>query len=573
MIRTQLFWASSSAAAILSVAYPALAADYYFDSVDGSDDQLGTTEATAKKTLKTPSGSGHTMHIRRGSSWTMGLSLSNVTVTTYGSGERPTIHGSISVNNATVEGLKAMPTTSNAFNVQNNSVVRDCEADGANCTKSVVGMGIMGTGNKIIGNYVHDFRFSQSGGEMDNSGGAEGFMVMASDNEVAYNTAVNLYSDNATLGGYEGGCFEIVNGKALSTISNVSFHHNYCERSVGLWEGCSGDFSATGGNIQENHGIIENVTVSYNIAVDSQWMYLLQPVNTDFRNVVFANNTIIHTPKSKEYWPNSNGYTSMAMVVATYTNEAAGQSYDTDNQYFKKGAGFQPGTIIVKNNIFVDDVSSTRNVMFMSNLTDHSNNLFVPSNASVSFGSDASAFALHSTEKKVNLADLAFTSDYRLTAASTPAIDQGTIVGMSDNGVLAVTTVKSEVFQDAFRQDIDKHAVPSGAAPDIGASEYAGNAGGMSSGGGTSSGGTAGGPLTTAPNGGSGVVGLGGAAGAVAPPANTGTSTIPDANEQGGDEGSCSCTAVGISRSGTWAAFVSLGLAVMLLARRRHSEG
>ena len=283
--------------AVLSASTLALAADYYFDSVEGNDANNGTTEATAKKTLTVQS--GNTMHLKRGSSWTVSnFMLSNVTLTTYGSGARPVINGSVMVTGSTVEGLLVRPTTGNGFNVQSNNTIRDCEVDGTNGTEAILGFGVMGENNKIIGNYVHDLSVSQSGSSMNNSGGAEAFMVMASNNEVAFNSAVNCQSINTTLGGFEGGCLEIVNGKAGSTITNVSFHHNYCEKSVGLWEGCSGDFSGTGGGIQTNHGIIENVTVSYNIAVDSMWLFLLQPVNTDFRNVVFANNTIIHTPQS-----------------------------------------------------------------------------------------------------------------------------------------------------------------------------------------------------------------------------------------------------------------------------------
>jgi hypothetical protein len=305
------------------------------------------------------------MHLKRGSSWALSsLNLSNLTLTTYGSGARPVVNGSVTVSGSTVEGLAAKPTTGNGINVMSGSTVRDCEVDGSNGVSVNVGFGITGENNKIIGNYVHDLSNSQSGSSMNNSGGAEGFMVMASNNEVAFNTAVNCQSVNTTLGGFEGGCLEIVNGKAGSTITNVSFHHNYCDKSVGLWEGCSGDFSGTGGGIQTNHGIIENVTVSYNISVDSMWLFLLQPVNTDFRNVVFANNTIIHTPQSAVYWDSGGGHFMMALAVDTDT--VNGTTYTTENQWYTMSGGFQPGTIIVRNNIFVDDISSSRNMMFMT---------------------------------------------------------------------------------------------------------------------------------------------------------------------------------------------------------------
>jgi|GEM_PF-1746395 len=490
MIRTRLFFAGSAVATIVSTSTLASAADYYFDSVAGDDGKDGTTEATAKKTFKMPTGSGHTVHLKRGSTFTGNLSANSVTVVAYGCGVRPTFNGSISVNKATVEGIRALAVSSSGINVQSDSVVRDCESEGTNFdpTKgnaaAAMGITVMGTNNKIIGNYVHDWGASQSGVSMNNSGGAEGIMVMASNNEVAFNRIVGCVSPNQQLGGLEGGCMEIVNGKAGSVISNVSFHHNYCERSVGLWEGCSGDFSSTGGKIQENHGIIENVTVSYNIAVDAMWMYLLQPVNTDFKNVVFANNTIIHTPKTKEYFtypkstdfPNGlvytdGGHAMMGIGVDkdTIVDQSTGQSttYTTENAYYKMATGFEPGTIIVKNNIFADTVESgVNNMMFMLKVADHSNNIFIPSTASLG------VFTLGSSEKKLNLADMGFSADYQLTEASTPAIDQGTIIDMNANAGLASTAVSDAVFGTTFTQDVARQAVPCGSAPDIGASEY-----------------------------------------------------------------------------------------------------
>ncbi len=582
MTTTRLLGASSSLAFVLAIGSEAFAADYYFDSVAGDDSKDGQTEATAKKTLKMPNGTGHTVHIKKGSSFTGNLSCNNVTVTTYGTGDRPAIIGTLTVTKSTVEGLAAKPPKGgsqaiNCINVMGDSTLRDCEADGGGSSEFMinVGIGVMGKNNRIIGNFVHDLAWSQSGGQMDNSGGAEGIMVMASNNEVAYNSAVRCSSKNSTLGGFEGGCFEIVNGKAGSTISNVSFHHNYCEQSIGMWEGCSGDFSASGGGIQENHGIIENVTVSYNLSVDSMWLYLLQPVNTDFKNVVFANNSIIHTAKSKEYWDNSSFHYSMANAVATYTNSSTNTTYDTDNQYYKKSGGFQMGTIIVKNNIFMDDVGTSRYQMFLSNLQDHSNNIFIPSNASIG------SITLTSTEKKVNVADMAFTSDWRLTANSTPALDVGAAVGMTGNGTLAVSALDPSFFPEVFTQDIDKHPVPCSSGVDIGVSEYCAGAGGATGAGGASStnvGGTssvaAGGTVsttTTTPTGGtSASVGVGGS-NYTASPVVAGNNGSAVATGTGTTEtGGCSCRIAGADRPSRLSAMLALGLVAFGLLRRRR---
>ena len=487
MIRSRLFGAGCVAAAILSVNSLARAADIYFDTVGGDDGKDGTTEANAKKTFKMPSGTGNTVHIKRGSTISGNLSVNNVTVVAYGCGPRPVVNGAINVSNATLTGIKAMPTAGVGISISSNSTVSDCESDGANdvppagSTAGCMGITINGSGNHVTGCYVHDFGFSQSGASMNNSGGAEGIMVMGSNNEISFCSVVNSYSPNKTLGGFEGGCYEIVNGKAGSTLSNISFHHNYCERSVGLFETSSGDFSSTGGHIQTNHGIVENVTVSYNISVDSMWLFLLQPVNTDFKNFVFSNNTIIHTKASKDYWTipvstdfpngqayNGGGHAAMALAVDTDTvTDSSGTStkYTTENAYYSMSSGFQPGTVIVKNNIFVDDIGAN-DMMFMTKFADHSNNIIAPSNASVG------NITLGSTEKKVNLADLGFTADYQLTSASTPAIDQGVAMSMNTTPMLASAAADSNYFGTVFTQDVTRHAVPCGSAVDIGASEY-----------------------------------------------------------------------------------------------------
>jgi MYXO-CTERM domain-containing protein len=638
MTVNRFFFVGIAFAAAFFATSNSFAADYYFDSVGGDDAQDGKTEATAKKALKLQTGTGNTNLLKRGSSWTGNLSVTNATVKTYGTGDRPVIVGTLTVSKSNVEGLAIKPPKGgdstrvpNIINVMSDNTLKDCEADGGGSAEYILntGIGVMGQNNRIFNNYVHDLAWSQSGGQMDNSGGAEGILVMGSNNEIAYNSAVRCLSSNSTLGGMEGGCYEIVNGKALATINNVSFHHNYCEQSVGMWEGCSGDFSASGGGIQDNHGIIENVTVSYNVSVDSMWLFLLQPVNTDFRNVVFANNTLIHTAKSAEYFDKSTFHYSMGNAVATYTNTSTGKTYDTDNEYYKKSGGFQLGTIIVKNNIFIDDVGSTRFTMFSTSLLDHSNNIFVPANASIG------SITLGSTEKKMNLADLALTDVYRLSAGSTAAIDQGVVVNMTTDASLAQSALDNSFFENVFNQDYDKRAVPTGATVDIGASEYgdgpitghggavgaggaAGGKGGASGKGGSSgidagsipfatggSKGTGGmpgmggktGTIPTKGTGGAisdggagGTGGLGGAKSSGAPSGvgggsggisdTGGTKTVSSGNGTGGTSGTgdtgkssgCSCH-LGSAGSGglSFAATFAIGLLLLVNIRRRRS--
>lgn len=84
----------------------------------------------------------------------------------------------------------------------------------------------------------------------------------AGNNEVAYNTAVNCWVPNETLNGAEGGCLEIIGNKAGQLIENAYSHHNYCERSVGLFEACAGNFTRDGQKIQLNHAVVRHSTGS-----------------------------------------------------------------------------------------------------------------------------------------------------------------------------------------------------------------------------------------------------------------------------------------------------------------------
>ena len=86
-----------------------------------------------------------------------------------------------------------------------NAVVQNCEVDGSDGYFEL-GFGIMGENNLVTRNHVHDLSgMSGDSGDMNTSGGAEAYMVMASNNEISYNSAVNCWGPNQTLGGAEGG--------------------------------------------------------------------------------------------------------------------------------------------------------------------------------------------------------------------------------------------------------------------------------------------------------------------------------------------------------------------------------
>ncbi len=438
---------SATAVFVLSTTSAALAqaVEYYIDPA-GNDSNDGTSPETA---FASPAalpggsfggGSAYTAYFKRGGRWEIESMriASGVTLSAYGEGSRPLLEG-ISADGtangfalmslsggATVIGLEIKGAARTGFTLSGSgNHVEDCFVNGVDGYFEL-GFGVMGTDNLIIGNYVSDLSgMSGDSGDMNTSGGSEAYMIMGSNNEIAYNSAINCWGNNQTLGGAEGGCLEIVNGKADSVIENVYFHHNYCERSVGLFEGCSGNFQGTDA-IQENHGIIRNSYVAYNLAVDAMWLYLLQPVNTDFENLVFEHNTIVHGPANGD--------------IPQQAANSFGLLVNTDQGYeFTLSAG----DITVRNNLFVVLDGGGSAMMSPPPAGDHYNNIFSPS-APMGFSLGDGEFAAQ---------DPGLTADYRLAAGS-PAIDVG-----SPESLKTWT-------------DLDGNPVPLGAAPDVGVSEF-----------------------------------------------------------------------------------------------------
>lgn len=405
----------------------------YVDSAAGNDSASGQSEAEPWASLS-PARSCGTVYLKKGSTFAS-LSARGQTISTYGTGDRPVIQSSVSLSGTTMlEGVKVDGSGRIGIMISGSgNVVSNCEIDGRSGSFEL-GFGVMGAGNLIIGNSVHHLS-AQSGdsGDMNTSGGAEAYMIMGSNNEIAYNSASEAHGINETLGGEEGGCLEIVNGQAGSVIEDVYFHHNYCERSIGLWEGCSGNFQGTD-KIQENHGIIRNVVLAYNLSVDAMWLYLIQPVNTDFDNVVFEHNTLIHTPA------NDSDFTQAA-------RNSFGLQVTEDQGYT---GTISPGNIIVRNNLFWVTNSSGGGTGFgaggaMMQLPpdgDHYNNIYAGWSPSGTLGTG-----------EIQIDDPGLSETFRLLEGS-PAIDAGA----------------AQAWQ--VWNDYDGNAVPLAAGRDIGAFEF-----------------------------------------------------------------------------------------------------
>jgi hypothetical protein len=469
MVSTRLVGTGAAVAAVLFGTSSALAQTYYIDPA-GNDSNSGTSEAEAWKTLANLGSARGDVYFKAGGQWetSSGLRVSGVTYACYGDGAPPLIRvtGSggfgaspVSVSgDAVVDGLHIQGVGGTGITISgSNNLVQNCEIDGQNDPAGLqMGIGVMGENNRIIGNYVHDIAgMTGDSGDMNTSGGAEGIMVMASNNEIAYNSVVNCWGENQTLGGAEGGCMEIVNGAAGATISGVSFHHNYCERSVGLFEACAGNFSGDGQNIMLNHAKVRNSTVSYNVSIDAMWLYLLQPTNTDFENLVFEHNTLIHGPANTDI--PQRGASSFGLAYETdpvwtadkkshVPCETNADCTGEKEQCLDSGGEricvyqfkLQPGTVLVRNNLLVVLPDADAAMMVLPpGPDDVINNVFVPK----------APMGIKAGSGVIVLADVGLVDTYKLSPTS-PAVD----------------AASPDLFQPWV--DYEGNKVPCGSAPD-----------------------------------------------------------------------------------------------------------
>ena len=418
---------------------------YYIDSKNGLDSNDGTSESKAWKSVTKIKAAG-VYNLKRGSVWDMtgAISISNSTIRPYGTGPRPIINGKsikppttlatvVLTGKAVLDGVKVTSDGGfGAFINGDNNEIRNVEVDGTG-TGALMGIGIAGSNNKVMRCYIHDLTVNTGDtGDVNSSGGAEGIVSFAGSHiEAGYNTVARAHCANKTLGGDEGGCTEIIMNPLFGlTMEDIKYHHNLCIDTVGLFESCQGT-GDVGFDPTKKPGTIKDVTVAYNVVLDSKWMYLAQIVNTIHQNVIFEHNSIINGPRNNAQWatdPMSHWY-MFGMMFSASNGVAVSDSLTA-------------AQIIDRNNLFWEPYS--KEDLFIGVTSGHNNNLFGPSTVNLE-----KRWTLASTERKVD--DLGLVNVFHPSATS-PAVDKASNEGIYD----------TDFYGNA----------KCGSAPDIGAVEY-----------------------------------------------------------------------------------------------------
>ncbi len=340
------------------------------------------------------------------------------------------------------------------------NVIQDCEVDGEIEGSSIQwAFLVLGTDNLMVGNTVHGLHWvnpdtADSGG----GGDAVAFAVSGSHNEAAYNSAVDCWSPAQTLGGAEGGCFELFARAPGQVVEDVRLHHNYCERSVGFFEAYSGNFTGiVGDDIRLNHGVVKDSYVAYNVAVDAMWLYLFQTVNTKTDNLIFEHNTVVHSPANDDIPQTAgHGYGLFYTLETQFPEHEC--TFDTDCDEgltcYERSSGQpmlcsylstpKPEDVTVRDNLFVRLEGSDQATMALPpGPEDAYNNLFSPD-----------APMNMEVPKEWVAPDAKLTDTFRIGPDS-PAVDRGSTDSVRDSW-----------------SDYDGNKVPCGDGPDIGAVEY-----------------------------------------------------------------------------------------------------
>lgn len=411
----------------------------YVDSVNGDDTNSGLSPSEPVKTQEGIRSGCKVARFKRGSRFNEPLAIrSTIEVyTNYGDKDDPLpkfivpdepMSGPVisaipppTVDSITIDGLYVAGARSDGTIEHINGGI--CVFLGANSqflnseiTDCEVGAMIIGENAVFKGNYVHDMILGiepERGGDPNTAGGAEGIFVNASNNEIAYNTFINCSAPVSWIEGEsscDGGATEVTIN-ACSTVSNVNIHHNYSYNSCGFTE-----ISTSYGDCEVKGGF-SNSQIYHNVSIDSAWLGFLQVNNTDFENIQFNNNTVVHHQDS----------TSAGLLWIIYTDYSSGWT----------GGELLPQKVFLNNNLFVFDDVSTYGDPIDENFAEKTNLLLYTEEHDPGF---------------INI-DGTHATDYDILSSS-PAVDSGTYLGVDS--------------LDFVNRSISE----SNGAPDIGAFEY-----------------------------------------------------------------------------------------------------
>jgi hypothetical protein len=395
----------------------AVAATFFVDAEAGDDDAVGTSEATAWRTIDRVNGinlePGDTVSFKRGQTFAGQLHVRDdgepadpIRIGAYGAGARPIIDAGGGDEYSTCVWLDYADHVVIADLLLRNAHYAGVYIDGATgvevrgneMTDVGIGVSLLGDGNLVTGNEMHDLHMVVDTPGGDDDYGANGVVVGTSDNEISYNQMRNCVAPSNDYG-VDGGAIEFYGDVARNLV-----HHNQAFDSEGFLEigGQAGDVNA------------DNV-VAYNLIVDTNGFGYFHiggasPFTVELSNLRIEHNTIVMQDDASYVF----GFSDVP----------------------------EADDVLIRNNVVVsDDAPIAQRAGFT-----HDHNLF--------WRQDDGALGLEPDASDV-VGDVGFvddaSGDYHLRADS-PGVDHGADLG--------------------YEVDLDGRLVPSGAGPDCGAYEY-----------------------------------------------------------------------------------------------------
>lgn len=432
---------------------------YYVDSVHGSDGANGTTPATAWKNLSKihplTFQPGDVIRLARGSLWqqqclyfddgSVGTAEAPIVIEAYGSGELPTISDprapwslavrwsgvcfgkdSTAARSAAyfnVLEVRVQDTIETAFSLNHGThhiVIAGCEA-----RRCGTGVGLAGSQQRVIANYIHDgVMVVDTGSEADDCG-AMGVAGCGRDLEVAWNRFVNLTAPSKAFG-TDGSVFEFYGnsgGIGWGFVSDdIRIHHNFIENADCFLEAS---------------GKVTKLVFAYNVFIRGH-------------NQVF----VFHM------WDPAPGYKTSYDVRIENNTILHDWAPGTILSFWGGTGAYQPGYhVVFRNNIVSARAAIGHSLSSLGADLVHDHNLIrlLPGGALEDYDPN-NKWVLGATEQLGDPKFLdALGEDFRLAPGS-PAIDAGVPIIDPDH-------------PSHFTTDLRGTPVPTGNAPDLGAYE------------------------------------------------------------------------------------------------------